>query len=1190
MSIQPLQSPSAALPSNIRDNHERGSVAEFLTSNITGGDKLSVMSAYFTIHAYHALSHKLNGIDSMRFLFGEPAFLDNLDSEHTQSKRFTLSDHGLTLDERIGGRARAKACAAWIRERNVEIRSVKRPDFLHGKLYFIERGEVRRAISGSSNFTVSGLGLKKGHASGSTASGSTAADGADGKAGPANQGNFELNLVVDSDSDKRDLLKWFDELWNHPLVGDARAQVLAYLEEAYADRDPDFVYQKTLLALFGAAGEREGVQGTEVVGTLENTDIWRALYQFQQHGVKGIISRIAAHGGCVLADSVGLGKTFSALAVIKYFELKATQKARVLVLCPKKLEENWRVYQSHVASKYNPFPDDAFSFTLLAHTDLSRERGLSSGVRLEDVRWDNYDLVVIDESHNLRNRKGARYEKLMRDVSKGGKGTKFLLLSATPVNVDLSDLGAQIALFNGDDNAAFNESLGIRNLKTTLKDAQKAFIKWSLLPPSARTSNALSLALPPAFFHLLDGLTIARSRRQIENHYADSLQEIGAFPERSKPERLKYELDLKGRFLSYASLDAQLSKYSLCVFKPSTYVLDDFKHIYADTTGVANFSQEAREKYLIDMMKINFLKRLESSVVSFGETMERTIQKIDRLIQKLQGFDSLDMSSFGPDFDPDDPDADAELLQALQDATQTGKAVKFAIEHLRRADWIRDLQADRTQLIALQNAALAVTPARDGKLQSLKAFITKKVQAGDLDRDGNPDRKVLVFTAFADTANYLYEQLKTWAKTELNVEVGLVTGASGGVQSTIAGVGDFSAVLAHFSPVSKNRAPLVKPVPVPGAASSNGAKVGAPLSLFGDGAGHGSDAFGLLGLMPDPMPDLAPEAASLSPTAAPVAAVRPRQIDLLIATDCISEGQNLQDCGTLVNFDIHWNPVRIIQRFGRIDRIGSRHKTIQMANFWPVPEIEDYIRLQNRVESRMALAVLTSNGDDNLLEGTQSEISYRDQQLLRLRDHVIDLEEMGESVNFSDFTLEDFRLDLQEFLDEKRRELAEAPEGIFAVVAAGKPTESIKPGFLFCLRRTETLASSSISTALTPALTPKTATPTHYPYAPHYIVYLSGDGETVHAGYMNLKRALDVWKATSLGQMADRDLCNAFDVTIKDGTDMSCVLPALQSAVADIAQTSRKMSLQQAAAGAKMDAPVKVSLEGFELVTWLAII
>ena len=342
--------------------------------------------------------------------------------------------------------------------------------------------------------------------------------------------------------------------------------MLAYLEEAYADRDPDFVYRKTLLHLFGDAAQREAAQDEITEQTLENTDIWRALYEFQKHGVKGIINRIAAHGGCVLADSVGLGKTFSALAVIKYFELKATQKARVLVLCPKKLEENWRVYLDGANSKYNPFPDDGFSYTLLAHTDLTRESGSNNGVALADVRWDNYDLVVIDESHNLRNRKSSRYEKLMQSVVKEGKGTKFLLLSATPVNVDLSDLHNQIALFTGDDEAAFHESLGIRNLKTTLKEAQKAFIKWSLLPPAARTANSLSVGLPPAFFHLLDGVSIARSRKQIKQHYADSLAEIGAFPIRLKPEYISSEVDLKGHFLSYARLDAELSNYSLCVF------------------------------------------------------------------------------------------------------------------------------------------------------------------------------------------------------------------------------------------------------------------------------------------------------------------------------------------------------------------------------------------------------------------------------------------------------------------------------------------------------------------------------------------------------------------------------------------------------------------------------------------------
>ena len=1111
-----------SFPSNIRDNHDRGAVADFLRAEIKEGAKLSVVSAYFTVHAYQRLHESLDKIGSMRFLFGEPAFLDNLDSEHVQSKSFALSDAGLTLDQALGGRANARACAEWIKGNNVEIRSVKRPDFLHGKLYFVERndGEVQRAITGSSNFTVNGLGLRE-------------------KDDKGIAGNFELNLVVDGDNDKRDLLRWFDTLWNHELVGPAREQVLAYLEEAYADRDPDFVYRKTLLHLFGEAAEREAAQDEVTVKTLEHTDIWCALYQFQQHGVKGIINRIAAHGGCVLADSVGLGKTFSALAVIKYFELKATQKARVLVLCPKKLEENWRVYLDGANSKYNPFPDDGFSYTLLAHTDLTRAGGTNNGVDLASVRWDNYDLVVIDESHNLRNRKSAKYEKLMREVVRGGKGTKFLLLSATPVNVDLSDLHNQIALFSGDDETAFRESLGIKNLKTTIKESQKAFLKWSVLPAAKRTANALSLELPPAFFHLLDGISIARSRKQIQTHYADSLAQIGAFPTRLKPEYVHSEVDLKGHFLSYARLDAELSKYSLCVFKPSTYVLEEFKDRYADTTGVANFSQEVRERYLIDMMKINFLKRLESSVYSFGKTMNRTIARIDTLIDKLEHFETLEVKADLSDFDDDE--ADPELEAALQ----TGKAVQYKLEHLRRADYIRDLKKDREQLLILANAAAAVTPDRDAKLAALKQLIAEKVNAGDTDRDGNPDRKILVFTAFSDTATYLYGQLKTWAKSSLHLEVGLVTGASGGVDSTL-GARNFSDVLARFSPVSKKR-------PV-GNSVGNAPVWSAGFSPLKDGnfnennTKNNSDENGLKPALQT-------------------------QIDLLIATDCISEGQNLQDCGTLVNFDVHWNPVRLVQRFGRIDRIGSRHETIQMINFWPTKTLDEYINLQSRVESRMALAVLASNGDDNLLEGAKSEIGYRDQQLLRLKDEQVpDLEEMGESVTFSDFTLQEFRLDLQEFLDRNREQLLQAPVGIFAVVRAGTPAESVRAGFLFCLRR------------LTPA------TSTHYPYAPHYIVYVSSDGATVHAGYMNLKSALDVWKATSLGVLKNSELCNAFDQTIDDGRDMSAVLPALKQAVADIAGTARKLSLKQALTGAKMDAPVAASPGDFELVTWLAIV
>lgn len=1072
----------------IRDNHKYGTVASYLQEFIKPGDKLSFVSAYFTVPAYLALREHLDSIGSMRFLFGEPRFLSNLDPDHVQSKAFALRDEGMVLENQAKLRAGARQCAEWIEKNNVEIRSVIKPDFLHGKLYFIERPEVRKAITGSSNFTVNGLGLKGG------------------------KGNYELNMVVDADSTRAALLEWFNSLWDdvrsdeNPagLVADAREEVLQYLRELTTDRDPDFVYKKTLLTLFGAQEHERDEQDAETEQTLENTAIWNSLYEFQKHGVKAILSRINSHNGCILADSVGLGKTYSALAVIKYFELKASQKARVLVLCPKKLEENWRVYQAQANSKHNPFEDDAFTFTLLAHTDLARESGNNNGVNLQDMRWDNYDLVVIDESHNLRNRKGARYEKLMEEVVKKGKGTKFLLLSATPVNVNLTDLHNQVALFTGDDDLAFHDSLGIKNLKTLVKTAQKAFITWASLPAEKRNSNTLSTTLPPEFFHLLDGLSIARSRRQIQEHYADALEEIGAFPKRLKPVSIHSDVDKQGEFPPYEQLDQELSDYSLCVFKPSTYVLDEFKEGYLDTTGIANFSQENREKFLIDMMKVNFLKRLESSVFSFGQTMDRTIAKIDTLIGKLQAFEEIGAETL-IDLDPDDPDADQELLEA----TQTGKGVKYKLEHMDRTRWIADLEADRQKLAKLQDAAGKVGPDRDAKLEELKQFIIDKVNAGDTDRDGRPDRKVLVFTAFADTAQYLYDQLRDWAKTSLNFETAVITGSSKGVHSTLSAQ-DFSSVLADFSPRSKKRAP------------------GLP------------------------------------------------EIDLLIATDCISEGQNLQDCASVVNYDIHWNPVRLVQRFGRVDRIGSRHEAIGMVNFWPVPDLNQYIQLQNRVESRMALAVLTSTGDDNLLheateKANEKELCYRDQQLLRLKDEVVDLEEMTETVTFADFTLEEFRLDLHDFLEASRRELEEAPEGIFAVVPQGQPGPQAAKGYLFCLRRTDAKTTA------------------HYPYAPHYVVYLSDDGKTVHSSYMNIKHSLDIWKATSRGKTeVNKALCTAFDEATSDGQDMSAVIPVLKQAVADIKGTAKKMSLNQATAGKKIDAPVL--LEGFDLVTWLVVV
>ena len=652
----------------IRDNHARGRVADFLSAKIVDGSRLSVVSAYFTIYAYEALSKELDGAESLQFLFGEPRFIQALDPEKTDKKAFKIEDEGLELSNRLQQKEVARRCADWIQSK-VEIRSVKHPGFLHGKLYHIDDGKREHALMGSSNFTRRGLGL-------------------------STTPNIELNIMVDSDRDRTDLKAWFDELWSDTtLVEDVKAKVLEYLAQLYVDHSPEFIYFKTLFHVFERflSGQEEQAQFFDNTA-ITDTEVWKALFEFQKDGVKGAVQKINTHNGCILADSVGLGKTYSALAVIKYFELR---NHRVLVLCPKKLRENWTVYLGSNMTELNPFVRDRFSYMVLSHTDLSRESGRAGDVDLGTINWGNFDLVVIDESHNFRNNvkgkrdeegnviKQSRYERLMQDIIQAGVKTKVMLLSATPVNNDLKDLRNQLYLVSEGRDHALMPTTGIASIKQTLDAAQKTFTAWAKKPVTGtgdRDPKDLMDGLPAGFFTLLDELTIARSRKHIQKYYRASMAQIGKFPKRAKPISKYSEIDSKGRFPTYDKLNEEIEKYQLALFKPSIYVLPQYKDQYQGETNVRNFSQENREKFLIGMMKVNFLKRLESSVKSFAITMERTVSKIEDLEERLSAYQKL------RDGKAQDLQATLFLMEAeedeeLREAFEVG-TLKYRMEHM----------------------------------------------------------------------------------------------------------------------------------------------------------------------------------------------------------------------------------------------------------------------------------------------------------------------------------------------------------------------------------------------------------------------------------------------------------------------------------------------------------------------------
>jgi len=1119
--------PSTPSDSGLRDNHTRGSVAEFLEATIRVDSKLSIVSAYFTIYAYDALKATLGTIGHLDFLFGEPSFINRIDPDKSDKKAFVIDADGLALVKRLQQKRVAKECAEWI-ESKVDIRTIKQSNLLHGKMYHVANGGVEDAILGSSNFTMRGLGLGNGN------------------------NNVELNLIVDSNRDRKELKQWFLEVWNDDaLVEDVKQDVLLYLRKLYANQSPQFVYYLTLFHLF-----RDYLNGTRDLDdnlrrvALPDTCIWRTLFSFQKDGVKAAINKILDYNGCILADSVGLGKTYTALAVIKYFELR---NERVLVLCPKKLSRNWTIYRN--PSSLNPFSDDKFRYDVLHHTDLSRESGNVNGLQLDTLNWGAYDLVVIDESHNFRNNKLAtqrpedtaerrsRYQRLMEDIISAGVKTKVLLLSATPVNNQLADLRNQISFIAGGDvarsdaaDSAFLEKLGIQSIRDTSRLAQTQFTNWAKRPPGQRKTRELIAAIGGDFFKLLDGLSIARSRRQVATYYAGEMKELGGFSERLAPKAIHAAIDLERSFLSFEQLDSEISALRLALYHPTSFLVDDLSgsvRAAYDNKILGGFTQEGRERILIAMMKVNFLKRLESSVDSFRLTLQRTIAKIDRLEERIAAFEKhvddnpdLDYDSLTPD-QFEDPDFDEE------DFTIGGRR-RIHLAHLKLPEWLKAVRHDRTQLQFLLEKTQSVTAKRDGKLAELKSLIESKVHTPTINRDGKPNRKVLIFTAFADTARYLHKHLDSWARNELKIHTGLVCGDGGNAASL--GRTDFDDILTNFSPMAKRRADQVL--------------------RFTN---------------------------------------QREEIDLLVATDCISEGQNLQDCDLLINYDIHWNPVRIIQRFGRIDRIGSRNDSVQLVNFWPVADLDHYLGIKLRVEARMALVDLAATQTDNLLDPGQLEdlikedLLFRDRQLKRLKDEVLELEDFDDSVSLTDFSLDEFRLDLLRYLEANRAELEDAGEGLYAVVPPKSDVPAARPGALFCLRHRSAASPPQRATDRPASVTQLN------PLSPYYLVFVHDDG-TVRFSFAQPKESMLLLRDLAAGVSTSFEkLCDLFDEQTNDGTEMYQYDNLLRKALASIEHTFQRRAAASLLSGRGATLPIGAEVpksegDDFDIVTWLVIL
>ncbi len=1065
-----------------------------IASRLRGGSKLRIAASTFSIFAFEALQKELEHLDALSFIFTSSSFAatqatDQLKKERREffipTSRGTASLYGsefeIRLRNKLTQRAIAKECADWVR-RKATFRSNATGNPMQ-QFAVVDDAAAYMPLQG---FTTADLGYER--------------------------TNAVSNMVhcVDEPVMAAQYLQLFEQIWANPeQLRDVTDSVYEHLTTVYSENSPARIYFLILYTVFAEFLEEisEDVLPNDRTG-YEDTQVWQSLYSFQRDAAVGIINKLETYSGCILADSVGLGKTFTALAVIKYYELR---NKSVLVLAPKKLAENWTNYNANLTT--NIFARDRLNYDVLAHTDLSRRRGESLGLRLDRVNWGNYDLVVIDESHNFRNADYAedsesRYQRLMRRVIREGVKTKVLMLSATPVNNRFNDLKNQLQLAYEGESEKLSERLNISTtVEEVFRDAQRVFNEWSRLPPEARTSERILHMLDFDFFELLDAVTIARSRRHIQAFYDTT--EVGAFPERLPPRSIRAPLSDLADVPSFNEIFEQLQVLTLAVYTPLAYVfpsrLGKYEDLYNVSGGTArsNLGQRGREQGLKQLMTVNLLKRLESSVEAFRLTLGRIEQTVDRTLRRLEswsgGLTDLDVDWSGLEID----DEDEPEVEALT----FGEKIRIGLADVDVESWQRDLWNDRETLRELLEEMRKVTPEGDLKLRALKHLVLDKATSPI-----NPgNRKVLIFSAFADTAEYLYREL-TPALQSAGVETALVTGGRHAAKTSLGTGYDFQQVLTLFSPRSKQR----------------------HLTM---------------------------------PTA-------PGEIDVLIGTDVISEGQNLQDCDYVVNYDIHWNPVRIVQRFGRVDRIGSTNARIQLVNFWPDISLDEYINLKERVENRMVIADLAGTADDNVLTLEGSEAAFRKEQLRKLQDEVIELEDVRTGVSLTDLGLNEFRMDLLGYL-KQHGDLSTAPKGLHAVLSAD-PDKGLQPGVVFALRDASADVDADRGNRL----------------HPHYLIYLDEAGDVV-ADHTQVKHVLDLIRAGCRPhEQPVAAVTQIFNASTSDGAEMGKYSELLTAAIRSMIEVTEERDIDSLFTDGGTTALTQTiaGLDDFELIAFIAIV
>lgn len=1065
-------------------------VKDDLIGCLKKGSKVQIAAACFSMYAYKELKKQFESIDHLDFLFTSPTFIKQKAEKEkrefyiprlTRESSLYGTEFEIKLKNEMNLKAIAKECADWIKDK-VTFKSNTTNENMTGFM-IIDNGAEQLSYMPINGFTTVDLGCERG-----------------------NNSYYMVNCMEAPFSTQ--YMQLFNNLWNDKSkLQDVTDEVIETISTVYNENSPEFVYFFTLYNVFSEFLEdiSEDELPNEATG-FKQSKIWNMLYDFQKDAVLAIINKLERYNGCILADSVGLGKTFTALAVIKYYE---NRNKSVLVLCPKKLVENWNTYKDNYVN--NPIASDRLNYDVLFHTDLSRKSGYSNGLDLDRLNWGNYDLVVIDESHNFRNGTGThsnthenRYTRLMEKVIKSGVKTKVLMLSATPVNNRFIDLKNQLAIAYEGEADNINEKLNTKKpIDDIFRQAQTAFNSWSKLDAKSRTTDALLSRLDFDFFELLDSATIARSRKHIEKYY--NTNEIGKFPERLKPISLNPKLTDLSDAINYNDIYQVLMSLTLCIYTPSDYIFPSKMQKYIELTHNKgeSLTQAGREQGVRRLMSINLLKRLESSVNSFKLTVNRIKDLIDSTIETINLFENTGkctdtvFEEINDDFDIDDENTDLFTI---------GKKVRIDLEDMDYISWREGLNKDSEYLEILSSMISDITPEHDCKLQKLLSVISNKVETPI--NAGN--KKVIIFSAFADTAEYLYENVSKYMKKKYGLNTAIVTGSIDG-KTTIPGFkATLNNVLTCFSPISKNRDVL----------------------------------------MPNSTND----------------------IDILIATDCISEGQNLQDCDYLVNYDIHWNPVRIIQRFGRIDRIGSKNTYIQLVNFWPDMDLDEYINLKGRVETRMKISVMTSTGDDNLIDPEEKgDLEYRRQQLKKLHEEVVDIEDMSTGISIMDLGLNEYRLDLLDYV-KTHDDFDRMPKGMHAVVSS---SVDLPPGVIFVLRNIDDSVNIDNQNRI----------------HPFYMVYVGMDGEII-CDYLNPKKMLDDIRLLCKGKKEpNKELCYKFNKETNDGKDMSELSDLLTDAINSIIDVKEESDIDSLfTAGGTSALMSNISgLNDFELICFLVI-